>query len=97
MAAPRLGTVEDLRANAALVPTIRPNGGVWIGALGFGVKWVLETCLVVTNQSAAAGARIDMGDVEFEPAEEEEAGGGVEHDERVDGDVVLGPEQEAEA
>ena len=98
MAAPRPGTVEDLRANAALVPTIRPNGGVWIGALGFGVKWVLETCLVVTNQSAAAGARIDMGDVEFEPAGEEEAGGGVlEHDERVDGDVVQGPEQEAEA
>ena len=67
---------------------------------GFGVKWVLETCLVVTNQSAAAGARIDMGDVEFEPAGEEEAGGGVlEHDERVDGDVVLlgaGEQDEAE-
>ena len=72
MAAPRIGTVDDLVANAAIIPTIRPNGGVWTGALGFGVKWVLETCLVVTNKSAAKGAKIDMGDVEFELGEGEE-------------------------
>ena len=72
MAVPRLGTVEDLVANAAIVPTIRPNGGVWIGTLGYGVKWVLEKCLVVTNKSAATGAQIDMGDVDFEEPDEEQ-------------------------
>ena len=56
----------------AIIPTLRPNGGVWTGALGFGVKWVLETCLVVTNKSAAKGAKIDMGGVEFESDEGEE-------------------------
>ena len=72
MAKPRIGTVDDLVANAAIVPTIRPNGGMWTGALGFGVKWVLESCLVVTNKSAANGAKIDMGGVEFESDEFEE-------------------------
>ena len=69
MTSPRIGSVDDLVANAAVVPTIRPNGGMWTGALGFGVKWVLESCLVVTNKSAAKGAEIDMGGVEFESDE----------------------------
>ena len=72
MASPRIGTVNDLVANAAIIPTLRPNGGVWTGALGFGVKWVLETCLIVTNKSATNGAKIDMGGVEFESDEGEE-------------------------
>ena len=37
-----------------------------------------ETCLVVTNKSAAKGAEIDMGGVEFEPDEGEE--GAVEYE-----------------
>ena len=78
MASPRIGTVDDLVANAAIIPTLRPNGGVWTGALGFGVKWVLETCLVVTNKSATNGAKIDMGGVEFESDEGED--GAVEHE-----------------
>ena len=72
MASPRIGAVKDLVANAAVIPTLRPNGGVWTGALGFGVKWVLETCLIVTNKSATNGAKIDMGGVEFESDEGEE-------------------------
>ena len=72
MASPRIGSVKDLVANSAIIPTLRPNGGVWTGALGFGVKWVLETCLVVTNKSATNGAKIDMGGVEFESDEGEE-------------------------
>jgi hypothetical protein len=78
MASPRMGSVEDLVANAAIIPTIRPNGGVWTGTLGFGVKWVLETCLVVTNTSAAKGAKIDMGGVEFESEEGGEEEGAAE-------------------
>ena len=72
MASPRLGTVDDLVANAALIPTVRPNGGVWVGGLGFGVKWVLETCLIVTNKGSSTGAQLDMGAVEFESDEAEE-------------------------
>jgi len=72
MASPRIGTVDNLVANAAIIPTLRPNGGVWTGALGFGVKWVLETCLVVTNKLVSKGAEIDMGGVEFESDEGEE-------------------------
>ena len=72
MVSPRTGSVKDLVPNAAIIPTVRPNGGVWTGALGFGVKWVLETCLVVTNKSATNGAKIDMGGVEFESDEGEE-------------------------
>jgi len=78
MASPRIGTVDDLVVNAAIIPTLRPNGGVWTGALGFGVKWVLETCLVVTNKSATKGAEIDMGGVEFESDEGED--GAVEYE-----------------
>ena len=72
MTSPRLGTVDDLVANAALIPTVRPNGGVWVGGLGFGVKWVLETCLIVTNKGSSTGAQLDMGGVEFESDEAEE-------------------------
>ena len=62
-------TVDDLVANAALIPTVRPNGGVWVGGLGFGGKWVLETCLIVTNKGSSTGAQLDMGGVEFESGE----------------------------
>ena len=47
------GLQSATELNAAIIPTVRPNGGVWTGALGFGVKWVLETCLVVTNNATS--------------------------------------------
>ena len=65
------GTIDDLDAKAAIVPTFWVVRGAYAGGTGFGMKLTLKSCLVIKNRSGKEMADIDVSGVTEldEPAE----------------------------
>lgn len=57
------GTIHDLTARAAVVPTFKVVRGVYAGGVGWGMKLTLENCVVIKNRSGDQGVPIDVSDV----------------------------------
>jgi hypothetical protein len=60
---PVTGTIHDLTARAAIVPTFKVVRGIYAGNQGWGMKLTLENCLVIKNRSGDQGVGIDLTDV----------------------------------
>ena len=57
------GTIHDLTARAAIVPTFKVVRGIYAGNQGWGMKLTLENCLVIKNRSGDQGVGIDVSEV----------------------------------
>ena len=60
---PVTGTIHDLTARAAIVPTFKVVRGIYAGNQGWGMKLTLENCIVIKNRSGDQGVGIDFSEV----------------------------------
>lgn len=58
------GTLHDMTARAAVVPTFKVVRGIYAGNQGWGMKLTLENCVVIKNRSGDLGVPIDVSGVD---------------------------------
>ena len=70
----KLGSINDLNAKSAVVPTVNVVRGLYAGNQGWGIKLTLVNSLIILNKSGVASQEIDMSGVTELSDDDEEDG-----------------------